>query len=231
MKAEEIRELLRPFAGDIVDKEILNDHQMSKKKFQEGTSKYELLVNSILMTRDYPLMLLYLEDLLKKFTPEELNINEDLHSKDCGILLRIRGFRYNSKVLKMLINSGLNINLHYESGLTILADTIITREFFFNNYARCDNIKMYVENGADVNFKFVVNHELYTPLSFCLNKRYSYEPNINIIKILLDYGATCDLDQIKNCKYDDKFKNELIQYIETNSGKYTKPAKRTNNNK
>lgn len=216
MKPETIRNLLRPYIGSVVDDEYCIDCvSMEEMIFNCHSDKYEHLTNCVYLMERHPQIQPYIEKLLKSFTADELNGN-NFYGKNIFFDITY----HHEQIIKMLVDSGANINSQDLDGLTLIAKFIN-----YGNYyrERLELVKLYLENGASVNFEFTYEGKAYTALSFLLMRR---SDETELIKCLLYYGACYDLKQINDCIQEKNIKREIIEYTKTLTGKNTKPARK-----
>ena len=115
----------------------------------------------------------------------------------------------NPEVIKILINSGANLNKRNKDDYPLLFD------FISNKKVNIEIIKMFIEKGGNVNIK---DYTGWTPLIYaCVNNL-----RIEIINVLIELGADVNLKDKKGmnvlmyaCKYS---KNPQVIYLLLENG-------------
>jgi len=116
-----------------------------------------------------------IRDLMKPKSDEEIisSLKKLPQKENNNNLLNVSSRGNNSKLIELLIKSGVNVNIKCKDGLTPLMYAVIG-----NNI---ENVKMLLKCGADVNIK---NNHGHTPLIYA-----AYYNNIEIAEILIKNGT------------------------------------------
>lgn len=204
-----------------MDKKI-TDLIENSENFEEIVKDPELLnyltinINSKICNNETPLNYLISENIsenMYNLCIFKHLINLGAKSKKNGLFMEYNGFnsyKESSEFVKLLIESGADINYIDSSGMTPLIYILQNYKYIIPlNYVRT-----LIENGANLNIKD--NYDNTALMYYIRGSHYSTDKYDNVLKIFLEYGA--DYNYInKDCKtaynsINKHYYHNLLQY-------------------
>ena len=145
----------------------------------------------VLMTKKYPKLLEKYIELFINIYPGELFIKNNMGWTALGLAC-VNVDKFSTfNIVNLLINKGSDVNSINEYGISIFDETICSLE----EQSDVEIIKFLLSSGVNVNYKNCYDE---TPLLKAIESK-----NINIIKLLLDYGAEITSEVIDDALYDN----------------------------